>query len=314
MTSLFKIISGDLGFREEDLRGWIREDRFKIKHARIPKNSGGYRTLKIPPRSAKLIQYWIIRNILRAVPVSPAATAYKPGSSIRDNAKKHKKRDYFVRLDIKDFFSSVHKSDFFEKLRRVDSPKLANLLGKSEGDQELEIALFPPDGYCGMGYPVSPYISNIVMQDFDNRIFDWLSSNEDRFGKGSYTRYADDICISIENKGFGKEVLSGVKGILEDLERPNLSLNQEKTKFGSRPGGTAQVTGLRVTKDGRITLHRKYKDHVRLLLSLASKGMLSKEELPSLEGHLNYCRSVDPAFYTKIKTKFFNTILNLSST
>ena len=225
MNTLIGQIAEDIGVPEDQLRSWIREDQFKIKHARLPKNSGGHRTLRIPPRSAKLVQYWLIQNILKYVEVDNAAMAFLPGSSIIKNAKAHRFQNYFVKMDLKDFFSSISKEDFFEKVRNYGGSGQIELLGNSEEDQDLEIALFPPEKFCGMGYPISPYISNIVMIVFDKQVKEWLLKEEERFGKTSYTRYADDITISTQEKGFAREIVDGTSQILERLKKPNLSLN-----------------------------------------------------------------------------------------
>lgn len=311
--SILTNISHDLRINEDHLRAELKKSQAYIKHQIIKKPSGDHRIIHIAPRVAKLVQYWLIENCLRDIPISKAAMAYRPGYSIVHNAKAHRFQNYLVRLDIRDFFPSIGKADFFAALREEESPSIAKTLGVSENDKDLEIALFIPKGVCGIGYPISPYICNIVMKEFDKQILNWISENEHRFGDTRYTRYADDLVISTSRKGFSSEIIYSVEEIMARIKWPTIQLNKSKTKLGSRPAGSAQVTGLRITPTGRITLHRKYKDHVRLLISLASKGKLDDSKRPSLAGHLNYCRHTDPEFYTKLRTKYFDTMKELIS-
>ena len=51
------------------------------------------------------------------------------------------------------------------------------------------------EGYLPQGAPTSPYLSNLILRDFDKKIQQICSSLN-----YTYTRYADDITISSNNK------------------------------------------------------------------------------------------------------------------
>lgn len=303
-------IAADIRIAEDDLRNQIDAAKRHIKVYTVRKRSGGgYRKITIPPRVLKLVQYWVVRKVLREIPISESATAFRPGSSIRKNASKHQNGIYFVRLDLTDFFPSILAEDFFRAVANIGG-SAAELVNQSRADGHLTRCLFFR-GRCAIGYPVSPYIANIVMTSIDSQICDRLAEREEDFGATSYTRYADDITISVQSKGFKRDVIKIVEEIINGVDSPRLTLNKAKTKFGSKPGGGAFVTGLRICPDGRLTLHRKYKDHVRLLLSLESKGQLKGSDRLSLIGHLNYCSFADPAFFTRLAMKHVDTIDSL---
>ena len=63
--------------------------------------------------------------------------------------------------------------------------------------------------------------------------------------------------------------------------------------------------------DGHITIHRKQKDHIRLLCGLYKKGLLDVKEQSSLLGHLAYIHHVAPEFYSKLQKKYFKEITDL---
>jgi hypothetical protein len=65
----------------------------------IPKKTGGLRTIHHPARELKLVQGWLLQNVLMRLPVHEAATAYRVGSSIRRNAERHVGHNYLLRGD-----------------------------------------------------------------------------------------------------------------------------------------------------------------------------------------------------------------------
>lgn len=310
--NVIKEASKDLLLSESEFRILLRSSYKEIKHQKIPKKAGGNRTIHIPPQPAKLLQYWIIKNILINISTHPAATAYIPGGSIVKNAKTHKNNLFFIRLDFSDFFGSIKAGDFFEAMKQDSDDPKSSLVGFSDHDCDLKKALFPPTQSCGIGYPISPYICNIVMKDFDHSVTQWLESESQYLNNPRYTRYADDMVISYNNKNATRYIITEIEKIIKNTDRPKLKLNYDKTKLGNRRAGSAQVTGLRITPDGRVTLQRKQKDHIRLLVKLAEKkGKLEYSEWSSLVGYLNFCRFADPDFYTKLVTRHFSTLKNI---
>jgi hypothetical protein len=151
------------------------------------------------------------------------------------------------------------------------------------------------------------------MFNFDQKLSDSLHEKNVVFGDVTYTRYADDMIFSTNRPGACREILVLVKRMISENRSPRIKIKSSKTHFGSSSGGSAIVTGLKVCHGGHITAHRKYKDHVRLLLSLYQKGVLDQKEIRSLRGHLNYLKSVDSSFYTKLQSKHFLIIGRLNS-
>lgn len=307
--SIIREISRELSIEEDSFRKQIRHATGKIKHIKIKKKSGaGFRKIIIPPWEFKIVQYWTILHYLREIKIHDSASAFYPGSSILKNALSHRKGNYFVKMDLKDFFSSIHIDDFLKALKKYSPDHIS--LYDNLNDDDFLLSMFH-NNFCAIGYPASPYIANISMYNFDEIIIEKLKSNTEKFGHFNYTRYADDITISIHNKGFKYDIKRLVYEAAKESDLKNISINKDKTKFGSKKGGSSFVTGMRICKDEHITLHRRYKDHVRLLLSLLSKNKLNTEDYSKLLGHLNYCKSSDPEFYNKLVHKYFHTIKKL---
>ena len=291
----------------------------QVKKFHIPKRRGGYRVICQPSAKLKTIQYWVIRNICNYLPVDKAAYAYRDGVSILDNAFFHTSNKYFLKIDLKDFFPSISFDDFIEIVRGWYKKNQPIWKLDENSESLLEKVCFDDKGFLPIGYPSSPSISNIVMYPVDLAIKKEIE--EGKYGKMLYTRYADDLVFSTDKKGVCRKFLKELHRIIEDIKSPKIKINENKTNICSSSAGSAIVTGLRIANDGHITIHKKQKDHIRLLLSLYKKGILKNDDYSSykkgilknddyssLLGYLAYVRYVDSAFYSKIQHKFFKEI------
>lgn len=307
------VISNDLDVTLSLLDDALTFSRIHVKRFTIPKNNGGYRVIYQPSKKLKTIQHWLIHNIFNDLDIHYAATAYQRNTSTLLNAERHKNNKFFLRIDLKDFFPSIKYTDLIPIIKKWHISKKPSWVLNIEAEDIINKSCFYRGNTLPIGYPSSPIISNIVMYDFDIRIVNILK-NKDDFKDVEYTRYADDLIFSTKRKGVCKEVFTAVRDLIEKTKSPNISINPSKTRFTSSLGGTAIVTGLRICSDNHITIHKKQKDHIRLLLSLYKKDSLNNDEFPSLLGHISYISHVDPTFYTKLQKKYFKEITELNKT
>jgi RNA-directed DNA polymerase len=284
--------------------------RSQVKKFNINKRNGKPRAILQPSKKLKTLQYWLLANLFKKLPVHKSAVAYLDGVSILHNAKRHSEHRYFLKMDLIDFFPSIKYADvlpLIESWHERTSP-IWNL--DDEAKNLIRLSCFFKEDILPIGYPSSPVLSNVVMYDFDAEITR-LISDRVKYGECVYTRYADDLVFSTDKKDVCIDLLKNVTAFIESTTSPKISVNKSKTKLGTSTGGSASVTGLKVCSDGHITIHRKQKDHIRLLLSLYRKGMLKDEEHDSLLGHLAYCHYVAPAFYSNLLKKYFIEIRDL---
>ncbi|OHV08472.1 retron St85 family RNA-directed DNA polymerase [Kushneria phosphatilytica] len=305
----------EMGLPEEEFTVYVDDARERVKKAKIKKKDKTTREIIIPSWELKIIQYWVILNYLRKLPASESATAYYKGASIIKNAQAHRKGSYFVKVDIESFFPSLTLDIFITSLKKdlESNPEneVIRYLLEATNDASFNQSIFY-NGTCVIGYPASPYIANYILKAFDENVVAELNEISGKLGIFNFTRYADDIVVSCENKGNKTEVLKILHNCLEQKFDGALKLKATKTKSTTRSGGSTIITGVLICSDGRTTLPRKYKDKVRLLFSLYAKEILEKEEIPALTGHLNYIRSVDPVFYNKLYSKYYTQIKKLS--
>ncbi|MCK1235663.1 retron St85 family RNA-directed DNA polymerase [Streptococcus uberis] len=198
------------------------------KEITIPKRKGGNRVLNVPTTALKVMQRWILDNILYQVQPDPSATGFIPTKSIVLNASVHLRKKYILKMDIKDFFPTID----FHKVRNLFIEIGYNL---EVSTALANICIF--QNQLPQGAPTSPYLANLVCRELDKRIY-----NLCRKYRLTYTRYADDITISGNSKIFW------IKGIVEEIICSyQFTLNDEKTVF-LKPGDRKRVTGIIVNE------------------------------------------------------------------
>ena len=86
----------------------------------LTKKDGSPRRIDAPVRSLKIVQRWILDNILVKIRVSPYSFGFKSGekgSPLVKCAEKHKNNLYILKVDLKNFYPSIKK----ERVRRLYS-------------------------------------------------------------------------------------------------------------------------------------------------------------------------------------------------
>jgi RNA-directed DNA polymerase len=294
--ALIERIASELNFAPKyvSLMAITASHRYKIYG--IPKKNGGTRTIEHPARELKLFQRWLANNLFTRLPVHRAASAYKVGSSILRNATQHRSHNFILKIDFKDFFPSIRASDIYTVLEgHLDALKTWIA---SPSDIELACRLVCRNGHLTIGAPSSPIISNCVMYEFDQA---WATAS--RRNRTTYTRYADDLYFSTNERNVLEGMLSDLRVDLKLRNHPILQINEDKTVFTSRKRRRL-VTGLVLTPTGTISLGRHRKRTIKSLVFRKLQGRLQPDQLVSLKGMLSYAQSVEPSFVERLRRKY----------
>lgn len=287
---LFIDLLNSLPFNPQELYVLLKTAPSRYKTHYIEKRHGrGKREISQPTAEVKLLQRWVIENVLSRLPVHDAATAYRNNIGIRDHASPHLKQNYLLKLDFKDFFPSILGVDFIKHVRRHlpdlthdDARLLARILFRRDyGKRKL---------YLTIGAPSSPAVSNTIMYEFDCRLDDAC-----RALGVTYTRYADDLALSTNNPRVLDNVLEIVKKLCAELDYPRLVLNEEKTVFTSRKH-SRRLTGLYLTPDRKLSIGRDRKRLIRSMVFNYSAGILELDAVPKLRGLIAFAHSIEPEF------------------
>ncbi len=251
------------------LQQMVRHPHWYYRRKWIPKRSGGKRQLLVPEEPLAAHQRFILRQILRQIPVAPCAYAYCPGRGIRELAQPHVGHRRLVHLDIRDFFPSVTEQMVFDALHRATGyPKgLVNMLTR----------LCCCDGHLPQGAATSPALSNICFRECDEQIMAYCA------GKGlTYTRYSDDLFIS----GNSMDVRRTLETVCKILRKQGFRLHTDKTKVLGRHQ-KQKITAVVVNQ--KLQVSREYRRGVRqevYYLQKFGRNCKGAQEADSYESYL----------------------------
>jgi RNA-directed DNA polymerase len=198
----------------------------------IPKRTGGNREIATPRIFLKVVQRWILLNVLYKRSLPPFVTGFAPGRGLLANASFHVGQRYLAKVDIQDFFPSIG-------FRQVDS--IYRGLGFPDKVVLLLTRLSLLDGSLPQGAPTSPHLANLAFLPCDREIVAFATRNN-----LAYSRYADDLTFS-GNEPIEQKLIAQV---LELIEAHSFKINPKKLK-SSGPGQRLITTGMVVN----VTAH-----------------------------------------------------------
>lgn len=273
-----------------------RSASHRYKEYKIPKRTGGERTIHHPARELKLLQYWLLKNVLISLPVHPSATAYRKESSIRLNAARHVANNYLLRVDFEDFFHSLKGSDVVSVLE-ANRHRLADV-ALTDADINLIRQIVCRLDCLTIGAPTSPLLSNAIMFEFDER---WSATAQAE--EVTYTRYADDLYFSTNQPNVLQKILDNLRVSVNSGGVPTLRINDRKTAFSSRKRRRL-AAGLVLTSDRKISIGRHKKRMLKALVNKLKNRELEPERVAHLRGWIAYLHSVEPTFVVALQRKY----------
>ena len=228
------------------------EKNYKIY--KIKKRNGKYRTIYEPNSILKQIQKQILINILNNKSISKYAKAYHKGIQLKDNAIFHINKEMILKLDIENFFENISFLDIYNSCFPIE------YFPKSVGMILTYLCTY--NNHLTQGSPTSPYISNLVMKEFDEELGNWCNLRNI-----SYTRYSDDMTFSGQFNP--SELIVKVRKMLYKL---GLSLNNDKIRIIHK-SSRQNVTGIVVNEKMQVNI--KYRNKIRQEIYYIKKFGLS---------------------------------------
>jgi RNA-directed DNA polymerase len=296
VSKIVKFLAQATGLRPQDILAIIHQAPVSYKRYAIPKRTGGQRLIAQPAKEVKKLQRLLAMR-LSALPIHEAATAYVRGRSIKDNAERHASNGPIMKFDFKEFFPSIRDRDWraycvkmgvFSEAEDVYlSSKL--FFTRAPGSTILRLAI---------GAPSSPWLSNVLMYEFDKLISDQMAKD-----KVVYSRYADDLTFSAPRTGFLNHVERSLRIAVKNNQNPKLTINEEKTVLSTSKYRRV-VTGLVLANDGRVTIGRERKRNIRAALHQAFLGKLDAEESGRLAGLIAYVKGVEPTYFEELTLRY----------
>lgn len=304
--SILDILSQKLMISKYELSSFIRTAPYRYKVYAIPKrNNNGVRIIAQPTDVLKSMQKMALEGFLSNLPVHNCATAYRNGISIKDNATAHINNEYLLKMDFNDFFPSIeaidlikHITKFYGNIDKEDAYISEMLFFWTQKKDPKRLRRL------SIGAPSSPFISNTILYDFDCIISDKCAE----IGV-TYTRYADDMTFTTNEKNILSDIPTLVSDTCKKIEYPRLTINSKKTIFASKKSNR-HVTGIVLTNDNKLSLGHAQKRYLRSMIYKFTKNEMSPDEIVSLRGLLTHAKHIEPAFYYAATQKYGFPILD----
>lgn len=198
-----------------------------VKRVEIPKPDGGKRKLGIPTVLDRFIQQAVMQVLQDRWDgtFSDHSFGFRPGRSAHqavEQAQQYIAEGYrwVVDLDLEKFFDRVNHDKLMGRIaKRVSDKRLMKLIRAYLRAGVMEGGLVSPvDEGTPQGGPLSPLLSNIVLDELDREL--------ERRGL-RFVRYADDSNIYVRSRRAGERVIGSIVRFI--TTKLKLKVNQQKS-------------------------------------------------------------------------------------
>lgn len=275
-----------------------------VKKIEIRKKNGGIRIVYSPTSDNLTNCLKILNNRLKDIYNPPDCVhGYIKGRGIKTNAVQHLGKKYILKIDIENYFEKITKNMINVALKKLGfHDNISSLIAKITTHNDVLV----------QGFHTSPTIANIIFHELDL----FFSKIE----KCTYTRYADDLYFSSDEK---REIEPLIKKKLLDY---GFNINHKKTKLMKR-GQKQYVTGLtvfdsitpRISKVKKMEIRQDihyiqtygFLGHIMHKLGITHEDFLKDEETKvkvfnamnlekqRIKGWLLFINSIEPNFSDK---------------
>jgi len=271
--------------RQQLLDGTYRPS--PVRRKTIPKPGGkGDRLLGIPNVLDRLIQQAIVQVLtpLFDPTFSESSFGFRPNRSAHGAAKQVQKiirqgHAHCIDVDLSKFFDRVQHDVLMSRVsRKVHDRRLLGLIGRYlRAGVMVEGVLQPTNEGAPQGGPLSPILSNILLDELDKEL--------ERRGL-RFVRYADDFQIFVRSERSAHRVFASVKRFL--TQHLKLVVNEEKSSVRLSRGceylGFTFV-GKRVTIKVAPKKLTAFKHRIKELTG-RSRGISMKRRLTELRRYI----------------------------
>ena len=266
----------------------------------LTKADGGVRLIEAPKSGLKYLQRRILSHILERIPPHPAVHGFVKRRSIKTFAAPHTGQRVVLRMDLQDFFPSLHAARIQAFFRTIGYPEpVADLLGgictTSAPRALCKLLPLHTQPHLPQGAPTSPALANLCFWRMDCRL-----AGLARSAGAAYTRYADDLAFS-GGEAFERCVDRFPLQVAAILGDEDFRVNHRKTRI-MRQGVRQHLAGLVVNDD--INIRRTDFDLLKAILTNCVRRGPGGENRAHLEGRVGFVESINPAKGLRLRRIF----------
>lgn len=181
-----------------------------VKRVEIPRPDGGMRKLGVPTALDRFIQqavlqvlqgYWDPTFSEHSYGFRPRRSTHQAVAAAQGYLTQGCR--WVVDLDLEKFFDRVNHDMLMARIaKRVKDKRMLKLIRAFLNAGVMEDGLVSPtDEGTPQGGPLSPLLSNIVLDDFDRELEKWGLN---------FARYADDCNIYVRSRRAGERVMQSL--------------------------------------------------------------------------------------------------------
>jgi group II intron reverse transcriptase/maturase len=249
-----------------------------VRRVEIPKPNGGVRLLGVPCIRDRVVQA-SLKLLLEPIfdpCFSESSYGFRPRRSQRQAIESAQKfvqagKEHVVDIDLSKFFDTINHDRLLSQVKRkVPDSRIIKLIGLTLRSGVLANgSLTPTTEGTTQGSPLSPLLSNIVLDELDKEL-------ERR--ELAFCRFADDCNIFVGSKKSAERVMASVSLLLE--KKMKLVVNREKSKVAI--SSAVKFLGMTIVL-GAITISANAMD----------KGMEKVKELTSRRSNQSIERAIE---------------------
>lgn len=288
-----------LVIKEQLLKGNYKPNL--IKRVEIPKPNGkDKRKLGIPCVLDRFIQQAVLQVLQKKwdKTFSNFSYGFRPNRSAHQavaQAQTYLKQGYkyVVDIDLEKFFDRVCHDKLMSTLaKEIEDKRVLKLIRSflNAGIMENGIVSTPDEG-TPQGSPISPLLSNIVLDDLDKEL---------EFRGHKYVRYADDCNIYVQSPRAGERVMKSVSNYISrklklkvNASKSAVARPQERKFLGFSFTGGKQPNRRKIAPQAL----ERFKDRVRQLtnrnhsISLEARIIKLSNYLRGWIGYFGFCEA-----------------------